>query len=221
MVRFNAEIDDYRGLKKGGMKVTLVLDSRNEDILTPCIKNFRDKPLIIEMNIDTPEQLERLKQISSEQRKKIYAILKDISKHTGQNIEAVKEELKLQFIHGTEMEPFSLSNCEKETAEAFITYLVGWSFMNGVSLKEHPREMFEDIETYMILCLKTKVCCICGKPGETHHWDAIGAGRDRRKYDDSDHRKIQLCRTHHSEAEQIGRDTFAAKYHVIGVIYNE
>ena len=60
---------------------------------------------------------------------------------------------------------------------------------------------------------------MCGQDGEEHHWDAIGMGRDRRKIDDSDLRKIRLCRVLHTEVETIGRDTFENKYHVYGVLW--
>ena len=46
-------------------------------------------------------------------------------------------------------------------------------------------------------------------------------GRDRKKVDDSDLRKMQLCRKHHVEIEAIGRDTFEIKHHVYGVLYEE
>lgn len=66
-------------------------------------------------------------------------------------------------------------------------------------------------------------CEITGyqKPAEIHHWDAIGMGRDRKKVDDSKHRKIALCREHHTEAHAIGRDTFGDKHHVYGILFTE
>ena len=59
------------------------------------------------------------------------------------------------------------------------------------------------------------------KPADIHHVDSIGRGRDRTQYDDSKHKKMALCREHHSEAHNIGVDTFNEKYHVFGVIYRE
>jgi hypothetical protein len=216
-VIFNCEIDNLRTLKRGS-KLTLTLDEKNTKILLSSIVNFTDKPLQVNLGIDAAEQLERLKQISQEQRRKIYAIYKDIEDYTGQGHESVKEETKLGFIQVTKYDYFSLSNCSKELATDYIEYLLMLCFRMGVPLSENPADGLDDIERYIRLTIKNEVCALCGKPGEVHHWDAIGMGRDRKKYDDSEHRKICLCRGHHSEAETIGRDTFADKYHVYGVL---
>lgn len=64
-------------------------------------------------------------------------------------------------------------------------------------------------------CLENRYCIVptCGKSwAHIHHRDAIGSGRNRRKYDDSKHKKAPLCFGHHAEIEQIGRRTFAKKY---------
>jgi len=71
-VRFKCEIDNIRTLKKG-MKLTLSLDDEQTREIMKHIYNFMDKPITIDLLIDEQEQRERLKQITSEQRKKIYA----------------------------------------------------------------------------------------------------------------------------------------------------
>lgn len=40
-------------------------------------------------------------------------------------------------------------------------------------------------------------------------------------FNDSNLRKLCLCRVHHMEAHQIGRNTFEQKYHVYGIIFKE
>lgn len=59
------------------------------------------------------------------------------------------------------------------------------------------------------------------KDSTLHHWDAIGAGRNRNRVDDSKLRKIALCSEHYAEAERIGKVEFEAKYHVWGIIYTD
>ena len=51
--------------------------------------------------------------------------------------------------------------------------------------------------------------------------DTIGMGNDRRKVDDSDYRKICLCRKHHTEAHNIGMIDFESKYKVYGIKFEE
>lgn len=216
-MKFACEIDNIRTLKKGS-KITLSLNDKQSKEVLKHMFNFMDKPIMVELFVDEKEQQERLKQISQEQRGKIYAIYKDIENFTGQNEESIKEQTKASFVKVTQYDDFSLANCSSELASDYIEYLIRLCFELGVPLSEPPREAFDDIERYISLSLEKRFCAVCGKPGEIHHWDAIGMGRDRTKYDDSEHRKICLCREHHVEVEAIGRDTFQELHHVYGVL---
>ena len=75
----------------------------------------------------------------------------------------------------------------------------------------------DDIGKYLWLCIKYRKCTICGQHGEIHHLNAVGAGRDRKHIDHSQHDLICLCREHHNEAHQIGVNTFKKKYQVDGI----
>jgi len=210
-VRIKCELEQVVQLRTKG-KAVFSFDKQYAGHFT----NFTDKPLTIEILVDEQEQIKRLAMISSEQRKKIYALFNDISNYTGDTPDNVKEMLKDFYCYERGIESFSLSDCDKQLASDFIEWAVDWSFRNGVPLKEQPKDYFDNSERYIAVCNENRVCCVCGKPGEIHHIDTIGMGRDRRKVDDSDYRKICLCRAHHSEAHQIGWDTFADKYHLGG-----
>ena len=214
------EIDTTRTLKKG-MKITLEIDDEQKRKVLKDLYNFEDMPLIVTFEIDAEKQRERMERISPEQRKKIYAIFHDIDNACGQGVESIKYEMKKMFLAESEYEMFSLSDCEKELAGNFIEFLIKFCFEQGIPLKDNPKDAFEDIERYLRLCLDKHICCICGKDSTLHHWDAIGAGRNRNKVDDSELRKIALCPEHHAEAEQIGKIEFKEKYHVWGVIYEK
>lgn len=217
-MRFNCEIDNVKTLKKG-MKITLAIDDKQTIEVMKHIYNFMDKPIIVKLLIDEKEQRERLKQITPEQRKKIYGILRDIEAYTGENIEKIKADTKASFISVTEYGDFSLSNCSKELAADYLEYLIRLAFELGVPLSENPAEGLENIENYLKMCLDKRKCCVCGRPGEIHHVDTIGMGRDRIKVDDSEYRKMCLCREHHTEYHTIGPEEFEKKYHVYGVVW--
>lgn len=219
-MRVACEIDNIKTLKKG-MKITLAIDDKNTLNVMQHIYNFMDKPITIELLIDDEEQAIRLQQITPEQRKKIYALFRDIASYTGNTPENEKENMKTLFIQHTHHEPFSLSNCSFELASDFIEWLINFAFENGIRLSEHPLNTLDDIERYVRMSLKHRVCAICGRRGEIHHWDALGQGRDRTKVDDSSNRKICLCREHHTEAHTIGVKSFEEKYHIYGVIWDE
>ena len=53
----------------------------------------------------------------------------------------------------------------------------------------------DDIDTYLIQCIRYRRCCICGRPADIHHVDAIGMGNNRRHYDDSQNEVAALAGT--------------------------
>lgn len=159
--------------------------------------------------------------ITAEQRKKIFATIKDISLYTGDHPEELRAWLLYDYCIQTGEMPFSLSNCSISQARDYITFIIDFILREDIPLSDVALNRTDDIDRYLWSCIKYKRCAICGRKGETHHWDAIGMGNDRRTLDDSLKRKIQLCREHHTEAHTIGRDTFGAKYHVYGIIYKE
>lgn len=159
--------------------------------------------------------------ISIDQRKKAYATIRDISDYTGFLPEECKEQMKYVHIIRTGCEYFSLSDCSMDTAREFINTLIEFSLENGIPLSDLGTNRTDDIGKYLYFCIKHKKCCICGKPGEIHHVDAIGMGNDRRKLDDSNHRKMCLCRLHHTIAHQRGMDAFEQMYKVYGIVVKE
>lgn len=159
--------------------------------------------------------------ISIEQRKKAYATIRDISIWTGYLPEEQKEWLKYLYIIRTGRPYLSLGNCSMDEAREFISTILEYALEEGIPLSEPGVQRSEDIGRYLYACIKNKKCAICGKPGEIHHVDAIGMGNDRRKLDDRDHRKICLCREHHTISHQKGRLAFERMYHVYGIKYDD
>lgn len=159
--------------------------------------------------------------ISAEQRKKIYASIRDFSAYTGYTPEEAKEVLKCLYVERSGKPYFSLSDCSMDTAKEFINLILDICLENGVILSDALYNRAEDIVYTLRSCLRNRKCSVCGRAGEVHHWDAIGMGNDRRHYNDSGNRKICLCRNHHTIAHTCGRKQFAERYHVYGVYYNE
>ena len=109
-----------------------------------------------------------------------------------------------------------------DLARKFLAYLLEFCLQYNIQLSDYALNRIENSEELVYLCLKYKKCTICGSSkSETHHFDALGMGVDRKTYDDSKLRKIQLCRIHHQEAEMIGKVEFEKKYKVHGIIFNE
>ncbi|TDX49120.1 putative HNHc nuclease [Orenia marismortui] len=217
-------------------RLVFYLDQEEAKLFEPNIYKFDEIDLTVKLNIDADEQKKILNQISPEQRKKIYAILHDIERETGQGVKSLKETLKKGLVMDESYqtaELFSLSDCPKKTASEFIEFLIDFCFKNSVPLKQHPKTMFDDIERYVYICLKNRICSCCGAENnydkitgtgtivQVHHVQTIGMGVNRNKYDDSEHLKISLCSICHSKAHQEGWETFSDKHHLKGVIYQE
>lgn len=159
--------------------------------------------------------------ISAEQRRKAYATIRDIADYTGYLPEEQKEWLKYLHIINTGCNYFSLSDCSMDTAREFINTILEYAISEGIPLSENAIERTDDTGRYLYYCIMNRKCVICGRPGEIHHEDAIGMGHDRRKIDDSDNRKICLCREHHAMAHQIGVERFRKMYKVYGIIIKD
>lgn len=157
--------------------------------------------------------------ISVLQRKKIYALMRDFAVYTGYAPEEAKQVLKFLYVERTGKNYFSLADCSMDTAREFINVIIDICLENGIILTDSLYNRADDIEYMLRSCLRNRKCSICGRKGEVHHWDAIGMGNDRKHYDDSENRKICLCREHHTRAHAYGRERFMQIYHVYGVYY--
>ena len=203
------EIKQYREDRDGTYLKIYVPKLRLGDML--CRKHIHHA----EMRFDDGRH------ISVEQRKKAYATIKDIADYTGYLPEEQKEWLKYLHISRTGDDYFSLSNCSMDTAREFINTILEFAIEEGIQLSDDAINRTDDIGRYLYYCLLHKKCAVCGRDGEIHHVDAIGMGNDRRKVDDSNYRKICLCRTHHTIAHQRGMQAFTEMYKVYGVVVKD
>lgn len=203
-------------------KIEGVKETKEDTKLIVSIKDFGIKDVLIGKKISKAEiRFDDGRIISAEQRKKAYATIRDISDYTGYLPEEAKEQMKYVHIAKTGVEYFSLSDCSMDMAREFINTIIEFALENGVQLKELGIDRTDDVGKYLFQCLKYKKCCICGQDGEVHHVDAIGMGNDRTELDDSGHRKMCLCRLHHTIAHQRGMVIFEKMYKVYGILFVE
>ena len=158
--------------------------------------------------------------LSDRQRKMCYALLREISDYTGQDVHSAKEYLKLRFLADdfgeTADRSFSLSNAPMSLVCAFQRYLVRFIVEYDIPCRVPLLEYVDDVPDYIYACLIAKKCCITGRPAELHHIDRVGMGRDR---DDIIHEGMEvlpLCREMHQEAHTMSDREFFEKYHLPG-----
>lgn len=198
------------------------MDTPKGTLLHITIPNKNISEILIDKRIKKAEmRFDDGRTISAEQRKKAYATIRDIADYTGYLPEEQKEWLKVLYIIKTGRKNISLSDCSMDEAREFINVILEHAIENGVELREEGINRTDDIGKYLYFCIKHKKCAICGRDGEIHHEDAIGMGNDRKTIDDSNHKKICLCRNHHTIAHQLGVDRFQNNYKVYGIVVKE
>ena len=216
--------------------------NRLAEVLARRTNAFGQTEMIIRMDASIPEHLfDRLvdangdlfgefrlfdsRVITAPQRKFINALCRDIARYTGDTIDQVREDRKREFMELHQVPHFSTSelqaNCSVEVASKFISYIVDFCLDNDIGLAESPLNYVDDIKHYLIKCLWTRKCALCGKKGQVHHVDAVGAGRNRKKIDHTKHRLMCLCDGHHDESHRQGQLTFMRKNHIVGIIMNQ
>lgn len=157
------------------------------------------------------------REISREQQKKVYALLRDIGDYTGYVGEDIKDIMKYDFIAKTGCDEFSLSDVDMTTARNFIEHLIEFCLINDIPCRDRLLSYTSDIGRYVYLCLLHKKCCISGKRAELHHTDAVGMGRNRNEITHIGMRAMPLSRKYHNEVHTIGQAKFNEKYHIYGV----
>lgn len=130
-------------------------------IVTAKIEKLENGKLVLKPDVDIsrflaqkrPRRVEvRLddgRTISADQRRKIFAIIRDISLWSGQEPEELRLYLEWDFCSRCLREWFSLSNCDMTTAREFITYLIQFCFHWGVPTKDSLLTQTDDIGKYL------------------------------------------------------------------------
>lgn len=152
------------------------------------------------------------------QRKKLYAMFRDIANWSGHYVEAVKDYLKAYFLE-TEfclgIEWFSLSGCSVGLAQQFINFVITFAIRFNIPLRQSHECLKDEEQLVYMMCLK-RMCIVCGKENaDIHHVDRIGIKSKRS--DVRSHvgkRVLPLCRTHHIQIENEGDEKFLKDHHL-------
>ena len=186
----------------------------NQILIAPDEKIGRE---ILKKNIENIEiRLNDGRTISSDQRKKIFALIRDIAIWSGHEPEYLRQLLTWDFVCKKDIEWFSLSDVDMTTAKEYITYLIEFCFYFGIPTKDTMLNYTDDIGKYLYLCLEYKRCAICNSHGEIHHVDRVGMGFDREKIVHKGLKAMCLCRRHHIKAHEDEKTLFKEN-HIYGI----
>jgi hypothetical protein len=165
------------------------------------LKYANGKSILGELKLDDGRS------ITGEQRKKVFACIKDISLYTGYEAEYARQLLTLAYCYQYNIEPFSLSDCSMETAREFVTYLIEFCIEQDIPLSESAIERTDDINKYLYLTIKKSICSVCGGQGVV--------------YTVTNGNKLSLCNNHYDEAKIKGLERFEKMYKVYSIKIKE
>ncbi|MWF62692.1 hypothetical protein GQL62_00900 [Staphylococcus haemolyticus] len=155
--------------------------------------------------------------ITGKQRRKIFALVKDIEAHTGQPMDYMRH-MFIEYVrtyYGYDKR-ISLSDCTRTQASQIIEVTLDWIFHNDIPLAYKTSDLLKQDKSFLYWSTVNRNCVICGKPhSDLAHRYAVGKGRNRNKINHVGNQVLALCRNHHTEQHQIGMDTFNNKYHLI------
>ena len=204
------------GVKEVGDNTQLLITTQ-ENIYNKIINLNRDNRLNVELKLNDGRT------ITTEQRKKIYATIRDIADYIGDAPEYFKEFMKVNYCIERGEEYFSLSDCSITTAREFINYLIEFALSNDIPLQDLAINRTDDIDRYLYQCIKYRVCAITGKKNaDIHHCTGsrVGMGRNRQTINHSELEIIALSREWHTKVHQQGEEEIFKKYGIYGIKVN-
>ena len=205
------------------MRVQGEILSAVNDVITIRVKADAQN-WVYDHNAKTVEvRIDDGRSITNDQRRKIYATMRDIADYTGDMPDSVKAFFKWSFCGDNEYEDFSLSDVDRETASEFLSYLIDFCIQNGVPCSDPLWDRCEDIERYMYACVMTRTCCITGKKNaQIHHYDRIGMGRNRDTICQVGMRVVPLSADLHTMIHYTGKeDEFYKEHHITPIALTE
>ena len=155
-------------------------------------------------SLDVDVSLVDKRNMTSEQRKFIFALISNVGDELGYISRFDKEYLRAILmetnvrVHGVDKS--SLKDYTVADANKLIETIIEFAFENDIGIDgEIFREYeykFNERQMYM-MALK-RICCVCGKRADIHHVDQIGTKGNRKKISHVGLRAIPLCREHHT-----------------------
>lgn len=160
------------------------------------------------------------REITADQRKAVFATIRDISAWSGHDPEYIRSFLTWDFCEASGRDALSLSDCTVTDAKEFLDYLVEFCLKWDIPTREPLSARSGDAGRYTYACIEHRKCCVCGKRGEIHHVDTVGAnGGNRKRINHVGLLALCLCRIHHTEAETDPR--FIEKNHLVPIKLDE
>lgn len=153
--------------------------------------------------------------ITGKQRRKIFAMVRDIYEYYGQPMDYLRYmfQKQLEFLNG--YEPISLSNCKRRQASELIQLILDFIFDNNIPMRIATSTLMTNDKYFLYKSTINRKCVICGAPNsDLAHFQAVGRGRNRNKIDHYENKVLALCRKHHTQQHDMGMISFNKLHHL-------
>ncbi|MBO1213806.1 hypothetical protein J3T78_04535 [Staphylococcus nepalensis] len=155
------------------------------------------------------------KLLTNDQRKKIFALCRDIELYWGEPVEALRQrfQTELEIMNGYDR--ISLRDCTKRVASELIELIVAFMFHHQVPMRVETSELLQGEKAMLYWATVNRNCVICGSPGsDLAHYETVGRGMNRKTMNHYDKHVLALCRKHHNQQHDIGVKSFDDLYHL-------
>ncbi len=153
--------------------------------------------------------------ITDKQRRKVFAMIRDIFNHYGQPMDYLRYmfQKQLEFMKG--YEPISLSNCSRRQASELIDLILDFIFTNNIPIHKATSELMSGDKYFIYKSTINRICVVCGaENADLAHYQAVGRGRNRNRIDHYGNKVLALCRFHHNQQHNKGMDSFNKLHHL-------
>lgn len=155
------------------------------------------------------------KKLSIEQRKKIFALCRDIELYWGEPVESLRKrfQAELEIMNG--YEEISLRDCSMRVASELIELIIAFMFHHQIPMRVETSKLLSGDKAMLYWATVNRNCVLCGKSNAdlAHHY-AIGRGANRKKMQHYDYEVLALCREHHQSQHDMGVETFDKLHHL-------
>lgn len=170
-----------------------------------------DNGLEVECDVDVIDPYK----ITGKQRRKVFAMIRDIFDHYGQPMDYLRYmfQKQLEFLHG--YEPMSLSNCSRRQASELIELILDFIFQYDIPMRKQTSDLMSNDKYFLYKSIINRTCVICGAVNaDLAHYQTVGSGRNRNKINHTDNKVLALCRKHHQIQHDMGMESFNEYYHL-------
>lgn len=170
-----------------------------------------DNGYTVNVDVTVPDN----KLLTNDQRKKIFALCRDIELYWGEPVEALRQrfQTELEIMNGYDR--ISLRDCTKRIASELIELIVAFMFHHQVPMRVETSELLQGEKAMLYWATVNRNCVICGSPGsDLAHYETVGRGMNRKTMNHHGKHVLALCRKHHNQQHDIGVNSFDDLYHL-------